>query len=193
MYNEPVCENTIECIGVAMLVNLSDVLTSEGRVVTREIPLEMTAFTNGMGTYSIIEKSPVAFTFSNIGVDKARVEGNCRIVFAAVCDRCLAEVPVTLELSFDRTVVSPERETDDEDADADDQRFMEGYQLDTEALIYDEVIVNWPVKILCREDCKGVCPVCGQNLNERECGCDTFVPDPRMAAIKDIFNANKEV
>jgi uncharacterized protein len=193
MYNEPVCENTIECIGVAMLVNLSDVLTSEGRVVTREIPLEMTAFTNGMGTYSIIEKSPVAFTFSNIGVDKARVEGTCRIVFAAVCDRCLAEVPVTLELSFDRTVISPERETDDEDADADDQRFMEGYQLDTEALIYDEVIVNWPVKILCREDCKGVCPVCGQNLNERECGCDTFVPDPRMAAIKDIFNANKEV
>jgi uncharacterized protein len=193
MYNEPVCENTIECIGVAMLVNLSDVLTSEGRVITREIPLEMDSFANGMGTYSIIEKSPVTFTFSNIGVDKARVEGRCRIVFAAVCDRCLAEVPVTLELSIDRTAVSPEREADDEDTDADDRNFMDGYQLDTEALIYDEIIVNWPVKILCREDCKGVCPVCGQNLNERECGCDTFVPDPRMAAIKDIFNANKEV
>jgi len=49
------------------------------------------------------------------------------------------------------------------------------------------------VKILCREDCKGVCPVCGQNRNERDCGCDTFVPDPRMAAINTIFHGNKEV
>ncbi len=176
-----------------MLVNLSDVLTSEGRVMKREIPLEMTAFANGAGTFSIAEKSPVEFTFTNIGVDKARVEGSCRLVFAAVCDRCLADVPVVLELSFDRTAAAPGALADDEDAEADVQSFMEGYQLDVEAFVYDEIIVNWPVKILCKEDCKGVCPVCGQNLNERECGCDTFVPDPRMAAIKDIFNADKEV
>ncbi len=43
-----------------------------------------------------------------------------------------------------------------------------------------------------KDDCKGICPVCGQNLNEKECGCDTFVPDPRMAVIQDIFK-NKEV
>ena len=176
-----------------MLVNLSDVFTSEGKVMSQEINLEMEDFASGMGTYHIVEKSPVAFTFSNIGVNKARVEGSCKLSFAAVCDRCLAEVPVTLELSFDRTVVSPEAVTEDEDTDADAQSFMEGYQLNVETFVYDEIIVNWPVKILCKEDCKGVCPVCGQNLNERECGCDTFVPDPRMAAIKDIFNANKEV
>lgn len=176
-----------------MLVNLSDVLTSEGRAVTKEIPLEMAAFANGTGTFQITEKSPVTLTFTNIGVDKAKVEGNCKLQFAAVCDRCLADVPVDLELSFDRTVVSPEAAAEDEEADTDGRSFMEGYQLDVEALVHDEIIVNWPVKILCKEDCKGVCPVCGQNLNERECGCDTFVPDPRMAAIKDIFNANKEV
>lgn len=176
-----------------MLVNLSDVFTSEGKVVTKEYILEMTDFANGVGTYQITEKTPVNFTFSNIGVNKVRVEGSCKLVFAAECDRCLQDVPVTLELSFDRTVLSPEAVAEDEEASADDQTFMDGYQLDVEAFVYDEIIVNWPVKILCKEDCKGVCPVCGQNLNERECGCDTFVPDPRMAAIKDIFNANKEV
>ena len=50
-----------------------------------------------------------------------------------------------------------------------------------------------PVKVLCRPDCKEICKKCGHNLNDGDCGCDTFVPDPRMAAIKDIFNANKEV
>lgn len=172
-----------------MLVNLSEVLTAEGRVMTKEIPLEMTSVTNGSETFRIVQKSPVRLTFANIGEGKAQVGGNCSLQFAAVCDRCLADVPVILDLTFDTTVCSPEEVAEDEDS----RKFMEGYQLDVEALVRDEIIVNWPVKILCKEDCKGVCPVCGQNLNERECGCDTFVPDPRMAAIKDIFNANKEV
>lgn len=176
-----------------MLVNLSEVLTSEGSVSSREIPVEMTAFANGLGTFRITEKTPAAFTFTNIGAGKARVEGECRLRFDAVCDRCLTDVPVALRLSFDRTVASPEAVSGDEDADRTAQSFMEGYSLDTEALVRDEILVNWPMKILCKEDCRGVCPVCGQNLNERECGCDTFVPDPRMAAIKDIFEANKEV
>lgn len=175
-----------------MLINLSDVLTTEGKVVREEIPLEMTVFVNGSGAYDIVGKSPVELTFTNIGIDKARVEGSCKLRFVAACDRCLTEVPVTLALDFDRTVVSPGTNAEDEETE-DNLGVMDGYHLDTEALVYDEIIVNWPVKILCKEDCKGVCPVCGQNLNERECGCDTFVPDPRMAAIKDIFNASKEV
>lgn len=174
-----------------MLVNLSNVLNSEGKVETKEIPLEMTSFTNGMGTYEIVHKSPALFTFTNVGVNKVRVEGSCKLRFRAACDRCLEEVFVDLELDFDRTVsVSEENAGEDEE---EESHFLDGYQLDVEAFVYDEIIVNWPVKILCKEDCKGVCPVCGQNLNERECGCDTFVPDPRMAVIKDIFNANKEV
>ncbi|MBR1701322.1 MAG: DUF177 domain-containing protein [Lachnospiraceae bacterium] len=176
-----------------MLVNLSDVLTTEGKTETAEIALEMTEFSNGSDTCRVKEKSPVHLTFANIGEGKAHIEGSGSLVLAAVCDRCLTEVDLPITLSFDRVVLSPEAAAEDEDAEADDQLFMDGYQLDVEAFVHDEIIVNWPVKILCKEDCKGVCPVCGQNLNERECGCDTFVPDPRMAAIKDIFNANKEV
>ncbi|MCM1113800.1 MAG: DUF177 domain-containing protein [Muribaculum sp.] len=176
-----------------MLVNLSDVLTCEGRVMAKEIPLEMTAFSNGTDVFAVQEKSPVALVCTNLGEGEARVEGSCRLVFAAVCDRCLSDVPVVLELSMDVTVLSPDRTAEDEEAEAEGSGYMDGYQLDVEALVHDEIIVNWPVKILCREDCKGVCPVCGQNRNERECGCDTFVPDPRMAVIKDIFDANKEV
>ena len=44
-----------------------------------------------------------------------------------------------------------------------------------------------PVKILCKEDCKGICSVCGSNLNEGECGCDRFVPNAAFAGLSDLF------
>ncbi|MDE7017325.1 MAG: DUF177 domain-containing protein, partial [Lachnospiraceae bacterium] len=65
--------------------------------------------------------------------------------------------------------------------------------LDVEGLLNNEIIINWPRKVLCRPDCKGICLQCGKDLNVGSCECDTFVPDPRMAVIKDIFSANKEV
>ena len=171
-----------------MLINLSDVLTSEGMQISRELPLEMTCFESRMGSFPITASTPVSLRVRNAGPGKAKLEGGVRRVFQTSCDRCLKEVPVVLELQFDRTVV-PEAE----EQDADELSLTEERQLDVETFVHNEILVNWPAKILCREDCKGICPVCGQNLNERECGCDTFVPDPRMAVIQDIFNKNKEV
>ncbi len=174
-----------------MLVNLSDVLTSEGRKTHFSVPLEMTSFTSRLGRFLITEKNPVEFTFTNDGMNRAKVEGSVDLTFRTKCDRCLTEVPTSLKITFDRTVTSPDVELSEDSED--DQNFMEGYQLNVETFVYDEILVNWPMKILCRPECKGVCLVCGKNLNEGDCGCDTFVPDPRMAAIQDIFNANKEV
>lgn len=174
-----------------MLVNLSDVLTSTGKVENTTVTLEMTEFTSRLGTFQIQEKSPVTFTFTNIGVNKAKVDGNVKLTFSTACDRCLEEVPTVLELVFDRVVTAPDVTTEEEEDDRPD--YMEGYQLNVETFVYNEILINWPVKILCKESCKGVCMKCGQNLNTGECGCDTFVPDPRMAVLKDIFNANKEV
>ncbi len=174
-----------------MLVNLSDVLTSAGKVENTTVPLEMCEFTSKLGTFLIKEKSDVEFTFTNIGVNKAKVEGSVKLTFETECDRCLAEVPTILKLAFDRVVTSPDVTTEEDEDDSPD--YMEGYQLNVETFVYNEILINWPVKILCKEDCKGVCLKCGQNLNVKECGCDTFVPDPRMAVLKDIFNANKEV
>lgn len=174
-----------------MLVNLSDVLTSEGKQMSMEAPLEMTCFESRMGNFGIAEKSPVRFTFTNIGKEKARVEGSVQITFQTSCDRCLTEVPTMLDLHFERIVTSSEGSVEDEQID--DLSFMEGYQLNVETFVYNEIIGNWPAKILCKEDCRGICPVCGQNLNVRDCGCDTFVPDPRMAVIQDIFKGDKEV
>lgn len=179
-----------------MLVNLSDVFSSEGKRLELSVELEMEKFSSRLGDFFIMEKNPVQLILTNIGVGKAKIEGSVKLTFDTSCDRCLTEVPTILTLEFEREVTSPDITTDgseEEDREDDSIDFMEGYQLNVETFVYNEILLNWPLKILCKKDCKGICKVCGQNLNNGECGCDNFVPDPRMAAIQDIFNANKEV
>lgn len=182
-----------------MLINLTDVFSSEGKVKKIKVPYEQECFSCKGNVYPVSNKPEISITLTNIGTGNVLVEGNFDVTLTIPCDRCLESVNVPLSVAFTHQVLSPEKEdaaSEKTSSDAsfdEEQCFLSGYELDTDALINNEILINMPVKVLCREDCKGICPVCGKNLNEGECGCDTFVPDPRMAAIKDIFNANKEV
>ena len=60
-------------------------------------------------------------------------------------------------------------------------------------LLYNEILSEWPEKVLCREDCKGLCKVCGQNLNAGSCDCEEPGLDPRMSVVRDLFKNFKEV
>lgn len=174
-----------------MYVNLTDVFTSEGKVVHQSILIEMDEFSCKNGKYEIVSKSPVSFTFSNLGVGKVRVQGKAEVTLRMNCDRCLKPVDEILHLDFEQEVFSPEVARPD--SMDDDQPYMEDYQLNVEELVNTEITVNLPMKVLCKADCKGICRQCGKDLNMGSCECDAFVPDPRMAAIKDIFYGNKEV
>ncbi len=79
------------------------------------------------------------------------------------------------------------------DEEMEDIDYLIGFDLDVDKLIYGEILVNWPMKVLCKEDCKGICKVCGMNLNKGNCDCQRTELDPRMAAIQDVFNKFKEV
>lgn len=173
-----------------MKVNLTDVFLNEGKILALEVPYEKEVFESQVGSFTIKEKTPVKLKISNIGQSKALVEGQISLTMAMNCARCLKDVDYTFDLELSEEVVSPDNANSQED---DDMNFMDGYHLDVEVLVDNEILLNWPMKILCKESCKGICKMCGKNLNDGDCGCDDFVPDPRMAAIKDIFNANKEV
>ena len=177
-----------------MLMNLTDMFISEGKVKNISIPYERDSFSSMGNEYPITDRSEVNLTLTNIAPNRALVEGELQLTFSIPCDRCLQSVEVPLTVIFSHEVAAPEGEEGiSEGASDEEQCFVFGYELDTDTLINSEILIQMPVKVLCREDCKGICPTCGKDLNEGECGCDTFVPDPRMAAIKDIFNANKEV
>jgi len=172
-----------------MILNVTDVLTAEGRTESRQAELGISTVRYGEEQYAVTEKSPVSMTVSNVGKGRAQVRGSVNLTVLLRCDRCLKEVPYTFSLEFSSTVISPELE----ETVSEEEESIVGYQVDVDELVFNEIIIHWPMKILCRPDCKGICGVCGKDLNEGACECDTFVPDPRLAAIRDIFNGDKEV
>ena len=174
-----------------MLINLSDVLSDQHKTVEETVPLTMGEIRMKFGKYPIVESEPVHVRVEHVRGKEMLIYADTRLVTVIPCDRCLEEVEVPFDLSIVQKLVAPDRA--DRDALEEQEAFMEGYSLNIDSLIDNEITTSWPMKVLCRPDCKGLCPVCGKDLNTGACGCDTFVPDPRMAAIMDVFNANKEV
>ena len=168
-----------------MLYNLTDIFSKEDKAITIDVPFEQDTISNGHETYAILEKTDLHLTLTNVAKGEVQIEGECRIVCEIPCARCLKSVNVPMELSVKEYV--KECEIGNPEA-TEEMPYMDGYQLDIDALLGNEIMINWPMKVLCKEDCKGICKVCGKDLNEGDCGCDSFVPDPRMVVLKDIFN-----
>ena len=120
-----------------------------------------------------------------------RLTGNFSVVLEIPCDRCLTPCNETVECEFDQELFSEEELSKLDEAE--EVSFLHNTEFDVYDFVNLNVLMNMPSKVLCQDDCKGLCPVCGSNLNETDCGCDSFVPDPRMARIADIFNESKEV
>jgi len=173
-----------------MLLNLTDILSNENKEETVSVCYEPGFYKVSGKQYKVMENGPIELKLQNLGKGKVLITGEGKVVLQARCDRCITRADITVEVFIEEEVTSEQIENP---TDIDELPFMDGYQLDTEVLIGNELLINWPVKILCKEDCKGICPKCGKDLNQGDCGCDTFVPDPRMAVIQEIFNANKEV
>jgi uncharacterized protein len=64
--------------------------------------------------------------------------------------------------------------------------YYQGDGLLLEDVLREQVLLALPLKVTCREDCKGLCPQCGKNLNQEQCSCSTEEEDPRWAALKDV-------
>ena len=99
------------------------------------------------------------------------VRGRIECTKSFTCDRCLAQATANQIHEFDEEL---------DKAEAIDE------VLDVTELLRDILLAAQPMKNLCKADCKGLCPVCGANLNEGECGCKRFIVDPRLAALEDF-------
>ncbi len=144
------------------------------------------------GDFSINHVEPFDVVLSMIGTGKLHITFETETEILGSCDRCLTDVSFKVPVSVDETVnVSEGQVVADEDIGP--YSFVEGEEIDIDELILNEILVNFPAKILCQDDCKGICPVCGKNRNIEDCGCDDTVLDPRMAQFLDVFNSFKEV
>ncbi len=175
-----------------MQIHLSDISSSEGKSVHYSASFEMDSITFQQGTFPVLEKEPVELTITNTGDRVLELEGSGLVTVGIPCDRCLEQVETKIPFEFKRKLDM--KLTDEERVnDLDESSYLTGYDLDVDRLVYLEVLMSWPLKVLCKEDCKGICSRCGKNLNDGPCGCAEEPKDPRMAAISDIFSKFKEV
>lgn len=171
-----------------MLINLTDYFKNPEKTDKIQVMYEGEDLSANGASYPVREGKQLEITVKGIGNGQLSISGQGEYEIVMPCDRCVEDVNVPVQIEFDYTVNEPDGY---HELSEDDEEFMKGYELDGDAIIHNELIMGLPMKVLCKDDCKGLCPVCGSNRNKGECGCDTFVPDPRMAAIQDIFNANK--
>ena len=175
-----------------MLVNLSDVLSEQHKTIDKFVPIEMDSYRYSLGIAPIIEKSEAHIVVKHVKKRELTITGEAKLVLELPCDRCLESVRVDMDLEFAKNVdlqVSDEEQIDE----LDEKNYIDGYNLDLEKLLYNEILIGWPMKVLCSEDCKGICNTCGQNLNLGTCDCEDTSLDPRMSVIRDVFKNFKEV
>lgn len=106
------------------------------------------------------------------------------------CNRCLQPVERRLEIPFKASFVTPEFYTQAVEAElqADDLEvsLFDGERIDLTELAREQILLNLPAQVFCKEDCKGLCDRCGANRNLVDCNCQEREIDPRWAKLKEL-------
>ena len=173
------------------MIDISTIVKSINKETDLTAVLGFESFSSRLGDFPVLKKSPISLHIANQENACVLITGSVDIEVSIPCDRCLEEVPTKIHLDIDKKLDITDGGLVDGEMEETD--YLIGFELDIDKLVYSEILVNWPMRVLCKDDCKGICKVCGMNLNKGTCNCDSFVPDPRMAAFQDIFNKFKEV
>ena len=131
-------------------------------------PIRDGAAVNG----SIYAKAGVVYLDCNVEFD-----------FYGVCDRCAEDITKKFSFKLEKILVSEMAN----DTEFDDDIVVDNGVLNLDELIEEEITLFLPAKMLCSEDCKGLCMKCGKNLNLGNCSCKKEV-DPRMAALLQLLD-----
>ena len=152
--------------------------------------------------FKVIEAGKIALRFKKVA-GRVFLTANMKAELIAPCKRCAKDVSLGVPVNFSLRMVDksqfdrhPSAEEDDDggnaesagsfDLDQVDAEPFDGKTIDLDPIIREQVLLALPVSVLCREDCKGLCTVCGEDLNEKDCGCERKVVDVRLAKLKDI-------
>ncbi len=111
-----------------------------------------------------------------------QAQGQIEVVATGVCSRCLKQTNVRLDIDFSLKFSDVIIEFEEEDIIT----FI-GDEIDFYPQVISEIILNWPGQILCKTDCRGLCPKCGVNMNTTVCKCKSENIDPRLAVLKQLI------
>ena len=128
--------------------------------------------------------------------DAYRVTGRVQTRLELECGRCLESFQVPVDTTFELRYVPAsansgegEREVEEDDLTT---AFYRDEQLDLGELMHEQFVLALPMKPLCSEHCKGLCPQCGTNLNATSCDCPPAWKDPRLVGLQSLLDRDKE-
>ena len=163
------------------------------KIIISDIPLEGLELDFNSSVESGALLSPVR---ACLRIDKhgteVEVKGELTAEAMLQCSRCLNEFQKSLSIPFD-VVYHPMEELKGEDthevkSEELDTDFYSGDELDMDILIKEQIALNLPMKPLCAELCKGLCPGCGTDLNKAQCACNLEKTDPRFESLKKLLH-----
>lgn len=121
--------------------------------------------------------------------DSFYVEGRIRTNIEVECCRCLEELKMPIQNDFKYTFTPAEDKQEEEvelnSEDLDCASYRDDF-IDLDPIIYEQIVLNIPIKAVCAESCKGLCPHCGVNLNNAACNCREQITDSRFAVLKNF-------
>lgn len=164
-----------------MVLDLKRIFANDNSVLQIEHTLDMSDV-DFSGNFPL--KNPVKID-GNVSNKASVVSLELTILyeFSAPCDRCGTMAVHKHTVAIDKLLAtSIERQESDTIITVPDMK------LDVDELVYTEVILSLPTKHLCCKDCKGICSVCGKNLNQGECGCSVKEVDPRLEKLLELLN-----
>ncbi|MBQ9686294.1 MAG: DUF177 domain-containing protein [Oscillospiraceae bacterium] len=162
-----------------MRLNLREIIEIPGGSVPFSCELE----TEGLDFPSIRSYKTLPHAegrvFNQAGILK--LEGTLTAEMICVCDRCGDAFESLKEMPLDATIV-------EENTGDDPELFtLEGNEIDLTEMLTTLFVLDMETKFLCKEDCKGLCPTCGKNLNLGPCGCRKSI-DPRFAVLEQLLD-----
>ncbi len=108
--------------------------------------------------------------------------------YVASCARCLSEIKGSFSFELEKTVAPREILSGLDEDKLDDYAIIEDGFLDADEQLTEQLEMEFPLRFLCREDCKGLCQRCGRNLNDGECNCAKGEIDPRLAPLQKLLD-----
>ncbi len=171
-----------------MFIDVSEIRKAPGQAFHFDLVDHIQSMAVGNDEIHFREPLKISLDVKNTGrilVFAGKITGDTELV----CSRCLENYPFHLEAGFTEEFChASDMAYVAEDGVETDIHVFEGNRINIDALISESVLLEIPMKSLCSENCKGLCAICGSNLNKNRCECKDESIDPRLAGLKKFFD-----
>ena len=152
-------------------------------------PGEITFFNADLKQVKPLQAEGTAELLPHTG-GEVRIKGRVVTEIVAACDRCLGEVQIPIDAPIDLYFRPASDLTSEDEVEIDEGEaeiaFYEGKGIQLEQVIAEQILLLLPMQFVCRETCKGICAVCGNNRNQTDCKCEVALSDDRWSKLKDL-------